>query len=192
LPSTTLFRCREGVAVVVDGAAAPAAGRPGTRRVGAHPDGAVVAEAAADDGERDADAAQAPAIGADVALALLAAEDAVHHVDGEVVVLIEDAHGRAAHVGAGLVAAVPHELGVEDLEPAAAHEDRAAAIGILARGVAVGEGEVLHREARMILVVAVRRGPDLRRIAGVHVEDAARATAAQRHEPAAVDDDLLR
>ena len=63
--------------------------------------------------------------------------------------------GRAAEVGAGAVAAVADEARVDHLEPPAAHEDRAAAaaLGGVAGGVAVGEGQVLHGELR------VRPGP---------------------------------
>jgi hypothetical protein len=38
--------------------------------------------------------------------------------------------------------------------------------------LAVDERQVLHREARVILVGAVGRGPHLRLVAGVHVQDA--------------------
>ena len=99
---------------------------------------------------------------------------------------------RAAEVGPGRVAAVADEARVDHLEPAAAHEDRAAAaaLGRLAGRVAVGEGEVLHGEPRVVLVLAVRGGPALRLVAGVHVEDAALAAAAERDLAAAVEHDL--
>ena len=64
-------------------------------------------------------------------------------------------------------------------------------------GVAVREDEVLHRQPRRGLVVAVRRGPGLRLVAGVLVPDAALAaaadvTAAAVEDDAAADVDHLR
>ena len=59
----------------------------------------------------------------------------------------------------------------------------------VAGGVAVGEGEVLHGELRVVLVLAVRGGPALGLVAGVHVEDAALAAAAQGDLAAAVEHD---
>ena len=82
---------------------------------------------------------------------------------------------------------------VHDLEPAAAHEDRPAApavVGLTGR-VAVGERQVLEDQPRRRLVVAVVGGPGLLRVAGVLVEDAALAAAAERDEAAAVDDHAL-
>ena len=68
---------------------------------------------------------------------------------------------------------LPTNVRVDDLELAAAVEDRAsaAALDAVAGGVAVGEGEVLDDELREGLVVAVVGGPDLLRVAGVLVED---------------------
>src|SRR5690606_29172651 len=81
---------------------------------------------------------------------------------------------------------------VDHLEPPAPYEDRAApaAIDRLAGRVAVGEGEVLYGQPRVVLVLAVRGGPALRRVTGVHVEDAALATTAQGDQAAAVQHDL--
>jgi hypothetical protein len=61
---------------------------------------------------------------------------------------------------------------------------------VLAGGVAVDERQVLHGELRGVLVLAVRGGVALRRVARVHVEDAPLAAAAERHLAAAVEDDL--
>src|SRR4029079_16200208 len=101
--------------------------------------------------------------------------------------------GRAAEVRAGPVAAVVAERRVDDLEPAAADEDRAAAPAFvrLAGGVPVGEGEVLDDQAWRGLVVAVVGGPGLLRVAVVLVEDPPLAAAAQGDQPAAVDDHAL-
>ena len=52
------------------------------------------------------------------------------------------------------------------------------------------EREVLHRERRVVLVLAMRRRPDQVRVAGVHVQDPARALAVEGDEPTAVDDDV--
>ena len=81
---------------------------------------------------------------------------------------------------------------VDDLEPAAAHEDRAAAAALrrLAGGVAVGEGQVLHGQLGVVLVLAVRRRPALGLVAGVHVEDPALAATAEGDHAAAVEHDL--
>ena len=80
---------------------------------------------------------------------------------------------------------------VDHLEAAAADPDGAAAVVLgLACRVRIDEGEVLHREPRMVLVLAVVGGPHLVRVAGVHVEDARLVAAAERHQSAAVDDDL--
>ena|SRR5258706_7820088 len=74
----------------------------------------------------------------------------------------------------------------DHLEPAATDEDRAAAtpLGLVAHGVAVGEGQVLHGELRGLLVLAVRGRPALRLVAGVLVEDRPLPAAAEqaRHE----------
>src|SRR5690606_5942113 len=71
-----------GVAVVVDGPAAAAARGAGLGGIAAPADGAIVGKKAVDDGPRHADAADAAAVRADVAVPLGAAEGAVHHVDG--------------------------------------------------------------------------------------------------------------
>jgi hypothetical protein len=64
---------------------------------------------------------------------------------------------RIAEVGAGRVAAVAGERGVDDLELAAAVEDGAAAPAVvgLPGGVAIGEGQVLDGEPRLGLILAV-------------------------------------
>ena len=120
------------------------------------------------------------------------AERAVDDVHGLALRLAEHPDGGAADVGPGVVAAVAEEPRVDDLEPAAADEDgaAAAALGRLAGGVAVDEGQVLDGELRVVLVLAVRGGPDLGLVAGVHVEDAALAAAAERDLAAAVEHDL--
>ena len=89
----------------------------------------------------------------------------LHDVHRPVVELAQHPQRRAAEVRPGLVAAVADEPRVDHLEPPAADEDRpaAAALGLVAGGVAVGEGQVLHGQPRVVLVLAVRRGPALRR-----------------------------
>src|SRR5439155_533419 len=84
------------------------------------------------------------------------AEGAVHDVDRLVVVLAERPDRGATEVRPRGVAAVAHEGGVHHLEPAAPHEDgaAAAALGGVAGGVAVGEGQVLHCQLRGVLVLA--------------------------------------
>ena len=107
------------------------------------------------------------------------------------VVLRERPHGAAAEIGTRRVAAVAGERRADDLEPAAAREDRAAPAALLGRpgGVAVREGQVLHDQPGRGLVVAVRRGPRLLRVAGVLVEDAALPAAAEGDQAAAVEHD---
>ena len=104
----------------------------------------------------------------------------------------EHAHRCASDVGPASLAAVPDERGLDDAQTPAAHEDRAAtaAVEVLAGGVAVGEGEVLDDQPRRGLVLAVRRREHLGGVAGVHVQDAAPAGAAQRDQAAPVEDDL--
>ena len=121
-----------------------------------------------------------------------AAEGAVRDVDRQALGLAEHADGAATDVGPGGVADVPVELRVHHLQPAAPHEDRAATAPVdrLAGRVAVDEREVLHRQAGVVLVLAVRGGPDLRLVARVHVEDPALPGAAQGHPAAAVDHDV--
>src|SRR5690606_37468315 len=163
----------------VDGPAAAAARGAGLGGIAAPADGAIVGKKAVDDGPRHADAADAAAVRADVAVPLGAAEGAVHHVDGEALVLAERADRRSSDVGPFVVAHVVEEPRIDDFEAAAANPDRAAAIvHVLSAGVGIDEREVLHGEARVILVVAVRGRPDLLLVAGVHVEDARRSAAA--------------
>ena len=76
------------------------------------------------------------------------------------------------------------------LEAAATREDRTATIAIfLAEVRPTVEGEVLHRELWMVLVIAVIGRPHLLLIAGVHIKDAGIAAAAQRDVVGAVDRD---
>src|SRR5690606_20675956 len=56
--------------------------------------------------------------------------------------------------------------------------------------VPVDEGDVLHGEAWMVLVLAVRRGPALRLVARVHVQDARGPSTAQRHQASTAADDV--
>ena len=121
-----------------------------------------------------------------------AAEGAVDDVDRQARGLAEHPDRGAAEVGPGRVAGVAEEARVDDLDPAAPHEDGApaAALDRLAGRVAVGEGQVLHGEPGVVLVLAVRGGPDLGLVAGVHVEDPALAAAAERDLAAAVEHDL--
>src|SRR6185312_4974693 len=55
-------------------------------------------------------------------------------------------------------------------------------------GVAVDERQVLHRDLRPLLVIAMGRGPDQVCIAGVHLQYASLTHATYGHETAAVDD----
>ena len=118
-------------------------------------------------------------------------EAAVHDIDGKAVVLRQRADRPAADVRSVGLAAVARERGVDDPQPAAAVEDgaSAAAVEALAVRVAVGERQVLDDQLGGRLILAVRRRPHLCRIAGVHVEDAVPALAAERHQPTAVEDD---
>ncbi len=86
---------------------------------------------------------------------------------------------------------VAEEAAVDDLELAAAGPDGAAAVVLgLVLGVAVDEGQVLHGQARVVLVVTHGRGPALIGVARVHVQDAGGAAAAEGDQAAAVDDDV--
>ena len=67
---------------------------------------------------------------------------------------------------------------------------RRPALGHVTGRVAVDEREVLDGEPGMVLVLAMRGGVHLGLVAGVHVEDAALATAAQRDLAAAIEHDL--
>src|ERR1700689_2220121 len=173
------------VPVGVDRAAAAAARGAGLSRVGACADGAVTGEGAAGDHPGHPDAAQGAAIGAHAA-----GEGAAGDLDGPVLVLAQRPDGGPAQVRAGGVAAVAGEAGVDDRELAAAVEDGPAAPAVvdLPGGVAVGQGDVLHGQFGSGLVLAVRGGPSLGRVAGVLVQDAAHAAAAERDQAAAVQD----
>ncbi len=59
---------------------------------------------------------------------------------------------------------------------------------LVAGRATVLERDVLHRQGRVRLVLAVRRGPHQVLVAGVHVQDPPDTTAVQRHEAPAVDD----
>ena len=96
----------------------------------------------------------------------------------------------AADIGTDIVTDVPEETRIDDLESSSSHEDGTTAIRVLTLGVAVDEGQVLHRQTWMILVLTMGRRPYLRSVARVHVEDAPVPHAAERHESAAVDHDL--
>ena len=61
---------------------------------------------------------------------------------------------------------------------------------MLARGVPFLQRHVLDDEPGRGLILAVRRGPHLGRITGVHVQDAPGPAAAERHLPAAVEHHL--
>jgi hypothetical protein len=180
-------RERHLIPVVVDRAAAAAARSAGLGGVGADADGAVGEEAAVQHRPGDADAAQRAAVAAHVG-----GEAAVDDVYGKVVVLRQRPDGSASDVRSITLAAVAGEHGVDDAQSPAAGEDGAAAatVELLAARVPVREGQVLDDQLGRGLVLAVRRRPHLRRIAGVHVEDAAPALTAQRHQPASIEDDL--
>ena len=81
----------------------------------------------------------------------------LHDVHRQALGLAEHPHRGAAEVRPGTVAAVADEARVDHLEPPAADEDRtsAAALGLLAGAVAVGEDQILHGQPRVVLVLAV-------------------------------------
>ena len=141
-------------------------------------------EGAALDAPGHADAADRAAIAAPSVL-----EGAALYVHDSVAVLVEHADRRPAQIGPAPFAAVADERRVDDLQLPATGEDRAttAAVVPLARGVATSERQVADDESRVGLVVAVRRGPGLLRVARVLVEDAALAHPAQGHQSATVD-----
>lgn len=182
----------EGVAVVVDRPAASAARCSALRWVGSVAYGIVVTEEAVDHGERDPDAAEAASVRADVALARGTAERAVGDMHRKVVVLAENTDCGAANVGASGFASVSGKDRVHDLQPSPSDEDgtTSASLGRLADGVAVDEVEVLHSQSRMILILAVRSGPNLGLVACVHVENSSIASAGQGDQSASVDHDV--
>src|ERR1700722_7377277 len=167
------------VAVVVEGAAAAAARGAGLSRVSAVADGAVAGEGAVPHHPGHPDAAQGAAVGAHAA-----GEGAAGDLDGPVLVLAQRPDGGPAQVRTGGIAAVGGEAGVDDRELPAAVEDSPAAAAVvdLPGGVAVGEGDVLHGQDGRALVLAVRGGAGLGRNAGVHIQDALLAAAAQRDQ----------
>src|SRR5690606_23325901 len=80
---------------------------------------------------------------------------------------------------------VVDEAHVDRLEPTARSKDGSSASGdafALCLGVYVGEGNDLHGEPGMILVVAMWSGIALRFVAGVHVEDKRLSGRAQSNE----------
>ncbi len=89
------------------------------------------------------------------------------------------------------MADIVEKAAVDNLESSAAHPYRAAA-GVLAlvSRVAVTKRQVLKRQPGMVLILAVRSGPFLVFIAGVHVQNARPAAAAERYFPAAVNDNI--
>ena len=105
--------------------------------------------------------------------------------------LVEHAHCRAAEVRTGGVAPVPEEPRVHDLEPPASYEHGATSATFLQAtgGVAAHEGEVLQHQLGGGLVVAVRRRPGQLPVAGVLVDDATLACAAERDLAPAVEHD---
>src|SRR3954468_3266800 len=165
----------------------PPPGVPGRDGFRAVPDGPVADEPAARHVPRDPDAAQRTAVAAHVGR-----EAAVEDLDREGVVLGEHAYRSASDVRPAALAAGPDERGAHDAQPPAAREDGAAAtaIEVVAGRVTVREAEVLDHEPRRGLVLAMRARGDLGRVAGVHVQDAPLAPAAQRDQPTPIEDDL--
>ncbi len=93
------------------------------------------------------------------------------------------------HVGPHVSAGVVEEAAVYDLEAPSPHPDRSAAVELgLAARVPVHKGQVLNREPGVILVLAMGRGPHLRLVTGVHVQDAGCPTPRKGHQAAAIDD----
>src|SRR5690606_4909439 len=152
------------------------------RRIAALSERAIVGEHAVDDGPVDADAADTAAVGAAVAESFGPTEGAVDHGHRLLVELTEHADRAAAHVGALLGAGVVEKTRVDHLEPTTPHPDGSTAVVFfLVLRIRVDERQVLHRKARVILIVAMSGGPVLSLVAGVHVEDTRRTTAAERH-----------
>ena len=120
-----------------------------------------------------------------------AAERARRDDDRQPLVLAEHAQRAATQIGTGRVAAVGGEHAVDHLHPAATDEHRAAATALaqVAGAVALREVQALDRELWLVLVLAVRRRPDLRLVARVHVQDAPLAGTAEGHLAAAVEHD---
>ncbi len=171
-----------GVAVGIDGAAAPAAWRAAVRRVLPPAGRRVTGQQAVDHDEVGVQAAHRTTIGA-----LVADEGVVGEVDRSAHIHAVRADSPAAEVRTVLIAAVADERGVDHLELTALIEDGAAAVvrgaGLMNAGVAVSEPHILHDELWPGLLPAVTAGP--------HVQDPDPAAAAQRDLAAAVNDDPL-
>ena len=105
--------------------------------------------------------------------------------------MAEHPDGAAAHIRAFIGADIVEKAAVDGLESSPAHPHGPAAVKFgFSGGIAIGKGDVLYRQSRMILVLAMRGGPDLIRIAGVHVQNAGSPPSAERHQAAAIDDDV--
>src|SRR5690606_16705964 len=94
----------------------------------------------------------------------------------------------APDVGPLTCTLIAEEARADDLEPSPSSIDGAApVVGLLVLGVPVDKGQVLHGEAGVVLVVAVRRRVALLLVAGIHVENSRLAAAVERHLAAAVE-----
>ena len=180
---------RHGVAIVVDCASAAAPRRSRFRGIAAVTNRLVVREKRVNDRPRNADTADAAAIGAAAAVVFATAKGAVDDINRLVLELIEDADRRAADIRASVCTGVVEKAAVDDLDAPSASKNGATPI-LFGLGVAVGEGDVLNAELGVVLVVAVRSCPPLSLVAGVHVEDAMFPSTAQHDLTATVDDDL--
>ena len=178
------------VAVGVDRTTAAASRSAATCGVRAPADGLIAHQQAVGDVEIRVEAAQRAAIGADIVDKVV-----VGDVDGAARVHAVGADRRAAEVGTVLVAPVVEERGVDHRELAPLIEDGAAAVArraVLRHGrVSVLERHVLHDELRPVLFPAGLCGVFLRGVAGIHVQDADLAAAAQRHLAAAIEHYLM-
>ena len=107
-----------------------------------------------------------------------AAERAVHDVHRSSLVLGEDVDCGAADVGPGRRTALPKKRELTTLKrPPRTKMAPPPSMRLGPGGAAATEREVLHRQRGVVLVLAVRGGPDQLRVARVHVEDAPRAAA---------------
>ena len=119
-----------GVAVVINRPAAPSTGRAALRRVPAVSDRPIVRENAVNNHPRDADAADAAAVGTDIPESLGTAKGTIDNVDGTVLVLAEHSYGSPTNIGTTVRANIVEKPAVNYFQAAATYPDRAATIEI--------------------------------------------------------------